>query len=266
VYVLLVMGLFPAGFFLRMAYSESLFLLLVVLVLYGIRRRWHPLIVALLAGMATAARPTGIALLLPLTLYLWHEAPGRGAFVRRLVLYGTIGCWGLAAYAGYLYAAFDEPLAFAAAQQNWRVRPETPLGQRLLDLATLEPVRSVYDAGSPGYWGRVSPASPFLSLPFANPIYWLAAVGLLALGGFKRWLNRYELWLGAALLAIPYVTRGHEMCLASAGRFACVAFPCYLVAGRLLSRLGYAAALVLAVLALLLATYAALFAAGYCLI
>jgi hypothetical protein len=265
-YVLLAMGLFPAGFFLRMAYSESLFLLLTVLVLYAIQRRWHPLAVALLTGVATAARPTGAALLLPLALYLWHESPSRWAFVRRLALYGPIGCWGLAAYMGFLYAEFDEPLAFVVAQQNWQIRPETPLAQRLLDLATLEPVLSVYDSGSPGHWGRVAPVSPFLSLPFANPIYLIAAAALLVVGGCKRWLNRYELWLGAGLLLIPYATRGHEMCLASAGRFASVAFPCYLVAAQLLCRLGYAAVAVLAVAAALLGAYAALFAAGYCLI
>ena len=93
-----------------------------------------------------------------------------------------------------------------------------------------------------------------------------AAAMLLAIGGWKRWLNRYELWLGAGLLLIPYVTRGHEMCLASAGRFACVAFPCYLVMGQLLGRMGHTAALVLVIAAVLLGTYAALFAAGYGLI
>jgi hypothetical protein len=167
---------------------------------------------------------------------------------------------------GYLYAEFGDPLAFAVAQYNWRVRPAVPLGQRLLDLAMLEPVLSVYDSGSPGYWGRVAPESPLLSLPFANPIYLIGAAVLLAVGGLKRWLNRCELWLGAGLLLIPYATRGHEMCLASAGRFACVAFPCYLVAAQLLCRLGYAAVAVLAVAAALLGAYAALFAAGYRLI
>ena len=60
--------------------------------------------------------------------------------------------------------------------------------------------------------------------------------------------------------------RGHEMCMASAGRFTCVVFPCYLVMARLLERMGPASVLVLAAAAVLLGIYAALFAAGYGLI
>lgn len=58
-YACLALALLPAGFFFRMAYSESLFLLLAILTLYGLARQWPILLVAIIAGLATAARPVG---------------------------------------------------------------------------------------------------------------------------------------------------------------------------------------------------------------
>lgn len=79
-----------------------------------------------------------------------------------------------------------------------------------------------------------------------------------------RWLNGYEIALCIGLLLIPYVTRSHEMCMGSMGRFAAVVFPLYLVLGRLLAKLPIPlAAALLGVSGLLMATYAALFAAWY---
>lgn len=43
---------FPTTFFFRMAYSESTFLLLAMLTLYGIVQRWHRIWVALIVGLA----------------------------------------------------------------------------------------------------------------------------------------------------------------------------------------------------------------------
>ncbi len=61
-FVLATFGLWPTTFFFRMAYSESLFLLLAVLALYGLQQRWPLVVVVLLAGGASATRPVGIAL------------------------------------------------------------------------------------------------------------------------------------------------------------------------------------------------------------
>jgi len=46
----LALGLFPTTFFFRAAYSEALFLLLIVLVLYGLERAWPYLLIALIIG------------------------------------------------------------------------------------------------------------------------------------------------------------------------------------------------------------------------
>jgi hypothetical protein len=102
------------------------------------------------------------------------------------------------------------------------------------------------------------------SLHLANPVYFLLAAALLAVGAWQRWLNGLELALGAGLLLIPYVTRSHEMCMGAMGRFAAVAVPVYLVLGQLLARLPAVVSALLASLSgFLMGVYAALFAAWY---
>lgn len=70
---MLSLGLWPFGVFFHVAYTESLFLLLLLLVMYGIERRWHPVTVALIAGLASGTRAMGTALIVPLVLYVWQR-------------------------------------------------------------------------------------------------------------------------------------------------------------------------------------------------
>ncbi len=263
-YVLLAFGLFPTTFFFRMAYSESVFLLGVLLALYGMERRWPLLVVALIIGFTTATRAVGIALLPPLLLHLRRQQGWLGASGRFLALL-PLACWGLLAFMAYQYHAFDEPLAFARTQEHWRMRPAVPLLDRLHALATLEPLWSVFDPSSPCYWRRHEPqGNPLFSLHLANSLYFAFAVVLIAIGAWKRWLNRLEVSLAAGLLLIPYVTRSHEMCMAGMGRFAAAVVPIYLALGQFLARLPPpVAAMLLSLSDFLMGVYAALFAAWY---
>ena len=116
--VLLALGLIPTSFFFRMAYSESMFLTLAVLVLYAIHRGWPLLLIAGIVGLATAVRPVGVALIPALALHVRRRSPDlltsawRGAFLI------PIACWGLVAYMAYQYAAFDDRFAFVRTQAN----------------------------------------------------------------------------------------------------------------------------------------------------
>ncbi|HYT88438.1 MAG TPA: mannosyltransferase family protein [Gemmataceae bacterium] len=262
---LLAFGLLPTTFFFRMAYSESLFLLASVLALYGMQRRWPLLALAGIIGLATATRPVGVALLPPFFLHICQRSSSWGGAAWRCLLWLPLACWGLLAYLAYLYAAFDDPLAFIHTQEHWRVRSAVPLPERLGALLRLEPLWSVFDASSPCYWRRHEPQGNLLfSLHLANPFYFLLAVVLLVLGGCKGWLNRLEMSLAAGLLLIPDVTRSHEMCLCSMGRFAAAVLPMYLVLGQMLARLPAALIALLAGLSgFFLGVYAALFAAWY---
>ena len=264
-YVLLATGFFPTTFFFRMAYSESLFLLVAVLALYGMEQKWPLLVIALVVGLATAARPVGLGLVAPLVSYLWHRSASLKGFVGRVALLIPLACWGIAAYALYQFLAFGEPLAFAHSQMQWRLRHPVPLDDKVFALETLEPVRSVFDPSSPGYWARHAPQdNPWLNLQLANPVFFLLTVTLIAAGAYRRWLSSYELAFASCTLFIPYVTRGYEMCMASTGRFAAVVFPVYLVLGHLLLRMpAPLAAALLAGSGLMLGAYAAMFASWH---
>jgi hypothetical protein len=264
-WVLLSLGLFPTSFFFRMAYSESLFLFASILALYAMERRWPISAIACIVGFAGITRPVGLALLAPLALHLWQRWPWLSQFLPRMLLYGALSCWGLLAYMGYQYAAFDEPCAFAQTQGHWRVRPPASLADKLLSLATFEPIWSVVDPASPCCWERYEPRmSPLFALSLANPIFFLIGWVLIVVGQGKQWISGYEFSFSIFVLLIPYLTRSYENCMLSMGRFTAVAFPIYLVLGHLLCRLppGMAAAL-LVISGALLAIYAALFASGY---
>ncbi len=265
VYAVLAFGLFPTTFFLRMTYSESTFLVLALLAFLGMERGWRPIVVAAIVGLATATRPVGVALVPPLWLYVWGRSEARWKALGGMAYLTPVALWGLLAYMAFQDAQFGEPLAFAQTQSHWQSRPAVGWGEKALALAAWEPIWSAYIPSSPGYCGRWAAEVPaWFNLQLANPVFFVAAGVLVGLGAAKRWLSAGEILLAAGLLLIPYVTRGFDMCMASQGRFAAVVFPVYLVLGRLLSSAPLVvSAGVLALSAVYLAVYAALFAAGY---
>jgi hypothetical protein len=263
-WVLLAFGLWPTTFFSRMAYSESLFLACAIAALYGMERRWPLVVIAAVCGLATATRSVGVCLLLPFGLHLVRTAPSWRGFALRLGLV-PVAFWGLLAFMLFQHLEFGDALAFARTQEHWRTRPAVPWTTKTVDLLTLEPVRAIYDPASVCCWHRPAhETNPIFSLHCANPVYWLAALGLVGVGIWKRWLTAYEWTLALGLLLVPYLLRSHEMCMAGMGRFTAVVFPLYLVMGQLLARLPVSvAAALLAISGFFLGAYAALFAAWY---
>jgi hypothetical protein len=264
-FVVLSAAVFPTTFFFRMAYSESLFCFLAILSFYLMERRSPLWLVALVIGLATAARIPGICLLLPFTVHLWRVSAGKRDFAKKLAVLAPLGCWGIAAFILYCIFKFGEPMAFAKAQAVWHLRLPSSVGQKIHSLAVLEPVRAVFDASSPCYWKRLSfDRNPVFSLSAANPLYFGLGCLLVAVGAWKRWLSSPEWIFSAALLGMSYVGRGYEMGMNSSGRFVAVVFPIYLVLGHLLCRCSPpVAAGLLAGSTVLLTIYSALFAAGY---
>jgi hypothetical protein len=297
-YTVLAFGLFPTTFFFRMTYSESTFLVLAVLCMFGMEREWRPVVIAGIVGLATASRSVGVALVPVFWVYVWardetrpHPLPlsrerERGeesthpralsrererGVLRRLapvVCLTPVALWGLLAYMAFQYAEFGEPLAFAKTQSHWRVRPAVAWGDKALSLASWEPIWSAYMSSWPGYVGQFRGTPPtWCNLQMANPLFFVAAAALVGFGARKRWLSAAEILLGGGLLLIPYVTRGFDTCMASQGRFAAVVFPVYLVLGRLLCGAPLVVSVgVFGLSAVYLAIYSALFAAGYLMI
>lgn len=209
--------------------------------------------------MPVTARPVGVALLLPFALYLWRRSTSAGQFALRIAAYGPLACWGLIAYAAYLEWAFGEPLAFVTAQDNFRMRPRIPAGEKLWKLVTLEPLGWPYSEEGHQFWAQ---DNALYSLPAANPVLFVGAVLLVAWGTIRRRLTAGEVLLATGLLAVPYVTRGYDFGMLSHGRFVAVVPALYLVVADWLARRQRAvAAAVLALGGCYLAMYAAQFAA-----
>lgn len=264
-YTVLVAAFFPTGCFFRLPFSESVFLLLAIVAMLAMARRWPTLATAIVVGAATAARPVGVALLAPFYLHVWRENPSLKLRAIRICVYLPTACWGLLAYIAYQYTAFGEPLAFAKTQRYWRVAPEIPMGEKLLQLLTFQPLRDVFDPKAPAFWAtRDLHGTAWLSLHFANPVFFVAAIALLVIGIRRRWLAAGEAAYCGLLLLIPYVTRAYDTGFGSMGRFVLVAFPLYIVLARLLERTPEVLRFVLmSMSAFFLGVYASLFAAGY---
>jgi hypothetical protein len=257
--VLLAFAFWPVTFFLRMTYSESIFIFLALLSMLGIKRGWSPLLVAVVVGAATATRPVSVALLLPLLMYSyrtsrWYKWP----------LVSLLSVWGLVAFMIWQQVALGTPFAFIQTQENFRLREAIDWPAKLWKLITLEPFRAHFDSSSDGYWGLFQDFNVLFSLRFADPLYLFAAFALVTVGWRKRWLNDYEIALSMGLLFIPYVARGYDFAMASQGRYTAVIFPIYLVLGRLLAVLPQPLpTLLVATSTLFLILYAVLFSAGF---
>jgi hypothetical protein len=264
-FTLLALGLFPSTFFFRVAYSESLLVLVTALTLYAFEARWSLVWIAVIVGAATAVRPVGLAFVVPFALHAWQRSVGPIQFAVSTTVLVPLACWGMLAYLLYQAMAFNDPFAFAHSQMIWHMRPATSLADKLLALVTLRPFWENFISTSPCSMGARDPVVvPFFSLYVANPIFFALAILFLVVGAWKRWLSSCEIALAAALLFIPYVTRSHEMCMVSGGRFASVVLPTYLVLGHVLARLPRGVAILgLAGSAALLAIYSARFALGH---
>ena len=221
----------PMSLFFRICYSESLFVLLLAVWLYGAQRRWSFGALAILAGAASGTRSVGIVLLPVFVWHLWQSTENRREFLRAL-LWIPVAVWGLLAYMAYLAVTFHDPVAFAHGQSEWVFKPLS-WGNKLRELVTFEPIWGCYVAPSRHFWAGLRPGvTHWNSLDFWNPVYFVVALGLLVGGGVKRWLNTTEIALGSLLLLFPYVMIGAENSMQSQARFTIVNLPLYLVLAR----------------------------------
>jgi hypothetical protein len=147
----------------------------------------------------------------------------------------------------------------------WYMGPVPGLEEKIVSLATFEPVWSIFSPDSPSFWGHLTTIDKAaFSLYVANPLYFAVTFVLLVIGTWYGWLNAYERLAGWGLLLVPYWTTASEVHLTGMARYTTVIVPIYLVLGRLLVKVGPDFRLGLFVLsACYLAIYSALFAQWY---
>ena len=220
---LLAFLLFPYAFFLYgVVYADALFVaaLLGAFLLLDDDR---PVLAGLAGAVATAARPVGIVLVVGLAVRALERRgalrPAGGGWIdwRRArpadagVLLSVLG---LAAWCGYLWFRFDDPLAFAGAQAAWDqgAGPETWLKFQFF--------RDIADLRSPGAW----------LLFMAHPVLTIAGACLLP-RVFRRFGAGYGVY-AALLIGVSALSTKNFFGMA---RYLLAAFPCFAVLGEVLN-------------------------------
>jgi len=204
----------PFSYFFSAGYSESLFLMLVVLAFAFADRRWW-LAAAIVAALATSSRLAGLALPPALLLLAWR----RQASVRDLAAITLISPLGAAAFAGYTWRRFNDPFAYFQAQQNWGGWQEH-VGDYLV-LFTRQPRETLLG----------DPRNQIILLNVALLVLWLASL---------PWVWRL-LDPGIALFTTLIVIAHGVMTWVSLGRYLLPAIGFYIAAAVLLNRPGWRA-------------------------
>jgi len=208
----LLLCISPFSYFFTAGYSESLFLLLVVLAFTCTDRRWW-MLAAVCAALATSSRLVGLALPPALLLLAWK----RDIPLRTIVGIALVSPLGTLAYALFTWRRFDDPLAYFTAQQNWG-------GWRdhvwyYVDLFLLHPRESLL--GDPRHLVIV-----------LNVV--LLAIWITSLPWIWRLLDP-----GIALFTTLIVVVHGAMTWVSLGRYLLPAIGFYIVAAILLTRPGW---------------------------
>jgi Mannosyltransferase (PIG-V) len=249
---------FPGSLFFALPYPESLMALLTVLFLRFLQAQQFTL-AALASGLATACRPTGVALIPAFVWAYYMSDQARRLPLGRKLLSGAglfaLSASGVAAYALYLYGRFGDPLAFTHTQL---AVPAWPQGWAWA-MGSGQPIwRTILHAFAQ------NPLSLFIAPSAFSALALTAALVLLVIMMIER---GPVIWLiiGISLIAMPYgILSGTNLGVISMSRFLAVDIPLFLFGGALLSRYEGLRWLpcIAAILALVLFVYAALYAMG----
>jgi Gpi18-like mannosyltransferase len=217
----LYFSIFPPAFFLAAAYTESLFLCLVWLSFYQIRRGsfWLAGLFGLFAGLT---RSPGIFLLFPLA----YQMVLRRTFRFDILSLGLIPL-GAGLYSAYCYRHFGDALAWLHAQNAWKHELHWPWDTLII---TLKAIRHDF--------GLLSVPSLHNVLDLVSVLFVLSMTILMLVGPYK--LRRehlayaiYAVPLLLFFLSVPIIMRNYLVPLQSMPRFMLEVFPVFVVAGNL---------------------------------
>jgi hypothetical protein len=225
---------FPSSLFLSAGYTESLYLVFVLLSFILMSREKFASAAAM-AGLSLGTRSIGIVMI---PVILWEI--GRGnilpwpRLLLKMALCGLLAASGLLVYMAYLGIAFGHPLAFATVEAAWHGRPFL---DRFVSAVTL--------AG------------------FRHANLWAAGWFLcfLALTIWSFWRLRFAVSLYAlGALAVPYLTLGITD---SMSRYVLVCFPAFMCMGILCKGRPWLVIAIIGIFAALLLQTAAMFSQWY---
>jgi hypothetical protein len=211
---LLTLALFPAALFFGAPFSESLFLLLSVAVFYAARRgRFDWAGVA--AGLASATRAAGIALVVPLAILWWRSRPRR----RSDLAFVALAPAGVVAYSIYLAAEVGDGLAWIHAEKLWGRSVEGPFA------GVVSGTRAAFHGATKLLSGGPDPFS-IAAHDLQNWAFLLFAA--IAIAGAVRRLPAPYWTYAIALLALPLSSPVRGEPLQSLPRYVATAFPLFM--------------------------------------
>jgi hypothetical protein len=136
----------PGSYIFSSAYSESLFLFLVMASLaFARRERW--LLAGLAAALATLTRNLGVLLVLPILVQAWQAHGGwrdRQILAQRriaVVVAVLLPAIALAGFMAFLWRHTGDPLAFASVQAAWKRELQNPLTSLIGPFLVLDSVQ-----------------------------------------------------------------------------------------------------------------------------
>jgi Gpi18-like mannosyltransferase len=223
---------FPSSLFLSAGYTESLFLVFVLLS-FILMAREKFVLAAAMAGLSLGTRSTGIVMI-PVILWemgLRNTLPWP-RFLPRMALCGVLAASGLLIYMAYLGIRFGHPLAFATVQVAWH---SGTFLDRFVSAVTLASFRhgNLWDAG------------------------WFLCFLALTIWSFRRLRFTVALY-GLGTLALPYLTLGVIV-----NRYMLVCFPAFMCLGILCKGRPWLVSVLIGIFGALLLQTAALFSQWY---
>jgi hypothetical protein len=213
----LLAATFPFAFFFGMAYSESLYLLLMVSTMWAVRsRRW--VIAAMVGALAVVSRVNAVLALPALAWMAWVSAARDRHHLISAALALAAMVAGFGAWCGYVYMLSGNPLEWMVAITRWNYHPGgapwTPLFGLIQALLT-RPYQFLsteaiapYDtlnglsalaltATVPFVWARLGAGYGLFML--ANLALPLSAGTFEGLGRYCSVLFPFSIWLAAAV-------------------------------------------------------------------
>ncbi len=212
---------FPVSFFLISIYTESLFIFLSLAAFLCARsKKWF--CATLCVALLTATRVTGLAIIpaLALEYAMQHGYSLRAMFTKKTLLFLLMPL-GFFLFLGYQWFAFGDPLTFLNGQNAW---------QRNASFSPAS-IASKFQQYIHEFSLVADPNSPMpLATRWIDVVFFILFIAGIILAWFKT--SAPLALFSAGLLAIPLLSGS----LLSMARYMFVAFPLFIVAGKMVQR------------------------------
>ena len=238
-----LMLLYPYAFFLYGAVYPTAIFVMTIVGAFVLLENDHPVLAGLVGALATAARPTGVVLVIALTVRAVERRRAAGTPLRWTDAGVVISSLGLAGFCFYQWRRFGDPFTFITVQSAW---------DQESGLRTWLKFRFFEDLGTLGTRNILGSLSYL-----AHPVLTFAALALVP-RVYRRFGYGYGTYALLAVLVPAVATKNFF----GMGRYLLAAFPCFAVAGELLAERPKLARVVYPALAVVLLGLTAAYSQG----